>query len=70
MRVSLSTRYRLLQQDIDACDAAIRHLDSCKECTDAAFCPVGDELYKGFLLAQSRAKLLTDDTDVELPKTN
>jgi len=64
LRIAFSRRIELLQVDIDACDATIRHLDACKECTDDVFCPAGAKLYDKFLIAQSRAKLLAGDTDV------
>jgi len=61
LRIAFSQRIKLLQTDIDACDATIQHIDACEECKDDYFCPLGEELYKGFLLAQSRAKLLAGD---------
>jgi len=57
---------RLLQADIDVCDATIRHIDSCKVCHDDDLCPEGQSLYDRFMLAHSRGKLLTGDTDVEI----
>jgi hypothetical protein len=65
MRIALSYRRRLLRDDIEACEATIRHLDSCPDCKDDSFCPVGAGLYGGFLLAQSRAKLLAGDMVLE-----
>ena len=64
IRIRFSYRMELLQKDIDICDATIRHLTSCKDCNDDTFCPVGDKLYKDFLVAQGRAKLLRGDEDV------
>jgi hypothetical protein len=53
---------QLLQTDIDACDAVIRHCAACGVCTEDKLCPAGDELYQGYLLAHSRAKFLLEDT--------
>jgi hypothetical protein len=60
MRISLTHRRYLLQQDIAACDATIKHMEACTECRDDFFCPVGDQLYQTFILAKARAKLVTD----------
>ena len=67
MRIRLSYRKELLQRDIEVCDATISHLDACLDCEDDHFCSVGQELYDGFILAQSRAKVLAGDisTNVE-----
>lgn len=63
LRIAYSQRTKLLQTDIDACDAAIRHLKSCSICEDDThLCPEGEKLYQGYLLANARAKLLTGDT--------
>lgn len=64
MRIAFSHRMRLLQTDIDACDAMIRHVYACNICKDDNLCADGDVLYEGFTLAQSRAKLLLSDTNV------
>jgi hypothetical protein len=53
---------RLLQQDIDICDATIRHIDACSTCTEEKLCDVGTDLWGAFLTAQSRSKLLLGDT--------
>jgi hypothetical protein len=66
IRIAFSTRMRLLQADIDICDATIRHIDTCPHCKDDDLCPEGQELYDGFMIAHSRGKLLTGDTDVDL----
>ena len=62
LRIAFSQRMKLLQTDIDVCDACIRHLMTCKDCLAEKDCGVGDELFEGFRLAQSRAKLLAGDT--------
>lgn len=63
LRIAFSKRIGLLQTDIDACDAAVRHLRNCKVCkTDEDLCPEGATLYQAFQVANARAKLLVGDT--------
>jgi hypothetical protein len=62
-RIAYSHRIAQIQASIDTCDAALRHIEPCENCTESDLCPVGQELYDAFLVANSRAKLLTADTD-------
>jgi len=63
LRIAYSKRMQLIQTDIDACDACVRHLITCRDCISEKECKVGDDLFRGFTLAQSRSKLLLGDTD-------
>ena len=45
---------RRTQADMDACEAIIRHLDSCADCKDAYRCPTGQELYAAFQSVQAK----------------
>jgi hypothetical protein len=61
-RIAFSKRTELLQADIDACDATIRHLSSCRICTEEKLCAEGEEIYQGYRVASARAKFLLEDT--------
>ena len=63
LRIAYSKRMELTQKDIDACDACVRHLITCKDCMSEKDCPLGDALFGCFKIAQARAKLLLGDTD-------
>ena len=62
LRIAYSRRLEMIQTDIDACDACVRHLITCPDCIGEKPCPAGDKLFDGFKLAQARAKLLLGDT--------
>jgi hypothetical protein len=62
LRIAFSQRMHLLQVDIDACDATIRHFSSCQNCTEETLCPEGEELYQEYRVASARAKFLLEDT--------
>jgi len=62
-RIAYSYRIASIQASIDTCDAALRHIEPCKDCTEDELCPVGRGLYDGYLAAAARAKLLMADTD-------
>jgi hypothetical protein len=63
LRIAFSKRVELIQADIDACDATVRHVVSCPNCPEEGdLCPEGEELYQRYLVAQARAKFLMEDT--------
>ena len=50
-----SERKRNMKADMDACEAIIRHFDSCPDCKDDhQFCSTGQELYAAFQSVQAR----------------
>jgi hypothetical protein len=61
LRIAFSKRVELIQTDIDACDATIRHITDCPNCTEEDLCAEGDALYQNYLLANARAKMLMED---------
>jgi len=62
MRIAFSKRTELLQADIDACDATVRHITYCTKCTEEVLCAEGEEVYQRYLVASARAKFLMEDT--------
>lgn len=62
-RIAYSHRIASIQASIDTCDAALRHIQPCANCTDDNLCQTGQELYDAYLVANARAKLLMADTD-------
>lgn len=63
LRIAFSKRIELIQADIDACDATVRHIMTCPDCKeDGDMCPQGEEVYQGYLVAAARAKFLMEDT--------
>jgi hypothetical protein len=43
-----------MQADMDACEAVIRHLQSCADCKDDYRCPTGQELNAAFQLVEAK----------------
>jgi hypothetical protein len=63
LRIAFSKRVELIQADIDACDATVRHIIPCPNCTEEGdLCPEGEALYQRYLVASARAKFLMEDT--------